>query len=257
MSDLSINAAWTPSYTAESTYLRTVAESPAPVPASPVVQTSAAPQTRVSEDFATQDDGRKNADQKLSSTRDVREYLVALKGSRLGAGRGEAAASQGPEPGEAATPDAENASGEPRALGPEEQEEVDRLKKRDAEVRAHEQAHLAAAGSYALGGAQYEFQSGPDGNRYAVGGHVNLDTSKAASPEQTVLKARQIIRAAMAPGDPSPQDYKVAAQANQMMLEAQRELTGAQPSLEAPAASAEGEKTTSGSETISPTSART
>jgi hypothetical protein len=38
-------------------------------------------------------------------------------------------------------------------LNEEEQEEVERLKGRDREVRAHEHAHLAAAGSYARGGS--------------------------------------------------------------------------------------------------------
>jgi len=43
-------------------------------------------------------------------------------------------------------------SGQPGELTDEEQEEVTRLKKRDAEVRAHENAHKAAAGQHARGG---------------------------------------------------------------------------------------------------------
>ena len=31
-------------------------------------------------------------------------------------------------------------------------------------------AHLSAAGAYAHGGASYEYELGPDGKRYAVGG---------------------------------------------------------------------------------------
>jgi|GEM_PF-1660456 len=109
-------------------------------------------------------------------------------------------------------------------LSDDEQREVDELKKRDAEVRAHEAAHLAAAGSLAQGKANFEFQTGPDGNRYAVGGHVDIDTSPAETPEATLAKARQIRRAALAPGDPSSADRAVAAKAAQMLAKARREL---------------------------------
>jgi len=44
------------------------------------------------------------------------------------------------------------------------------LKARDAEVRAHELKHLASAGQYASGGIVYDYQTGPDGRLYAVGG---------------------------------------------------------------------------------------
>jgi len=109
-------------------------------------------------------------------------------------------------------------------LTPEEEEQVAKLKQRDAEVRAHEQAHLAAAGSLATGGIQYQYQTGPDGKQYAIGGSVQLDTSKEKSPEATIQKAQQIRRAALAPADPSPQDVKVASQALQMEAEARREI---------------------------------
>jgi hypothetical protein len=108
-------------------------------------------------------------------------------------------------------------------LSEEEQKQIEELKRRDAEVRAHEAAHLAAAGSLAIGGAQYSYQTGPDGKQYAIGGQVNLDTSPASTPDATIAKAQQVQRAALAPSNPSPQDVKVAAQANQMMMEAQRD----------------------------------
>lgn len=119
----------------------------------------------------------------------------------------------------------QNASAGSTELTSEEEEQIRKLKARDLEVRQHEQAHLAAAGSFASGGAQYEYQTGPDGKQYAIGGHVNIDTSEGATPQATIAKAQQIQRAAMAPADPSPQDVKVAAQATQMMLAAQRELS--------------------------------
>ncbi|MCG8528211.1 MAG: hypothetical protein MI748_17655 [Opitutales bacterium] len=158
----------------------------------------------------------------LSSTVDVRQ--VTLQQGTRETPDAEATEKQGnseelPTLGERATDDLA-----PGELTEEEKAQVEKLKARDAEVRQHEQAHLAAAGSYALGGIQYEYQTGPDGKQYAIGGHVNLDTSKESTPEATLDKARQIQRAALAPADPSPQDIKVAAQASQMALEAQREI---------------------------------
>ena len=112
-----------------------------------------------------------------------------------------------------------------RELSEEEQEEVEELKKRDREVREHEQAHLAAAGQYARGGAQFEYQTGPDGRRYAVGGEVSVDTSKVPDdPQATIRKSQAIYRAAMAPAEPSSQDRRVAAKARQMQSQAQAEV---------------------------------
>jgi hypothetical protein len=110
-------------------------------------------------------------------------------------------------------------------LSPEEKQVLDELKARDREVRAHEQAHLAAAGPYAKGPPSYEFQTGPDGQPYAVGGEVRIDTSPVAgNPEATVVKAQTIKRAATAPRNPSAQDRQVAAQAAQLEAQARQEI---------------------------------
>lgn len=110
-------------------------------------------------------------------------------------------------------------------LTPKEEKEVRGLKQRDAEVRRHEQAHKAAAGSYAKGGPNYEYVTGPDGKRYAVGGEVQIDTSKVSDdPEATIKKAQTIRRAALAPQDPSSQDRSVAAEASRMESDARQEL---------------------------------
>lgn len=109
-------------------------------------------------------------------------------------------------------------------LTPEEKEQVKKLQERDAEVRAHEAAHKAAAGGLANGGPSYEYQRGPDGKNYAVGGHVNIDTSKGQTPEETIQRSDQIRAAALAPASPSGQDMKVAAEAGRMAMEARREL---------------------------------
>ncbi|MEE9343175.1 MAG: putative metalloprotease CJM1_0395 family protein [Gammaproteobacteria bacterium] len=110
------------------------------------------------------------------------------------------------------------------ALTEDEQKQVEELKLRDREVRTHEAAHKSAAGSLAKGGAQFSYQTGPDGHRYAVGGEVNIDTSKEQDPAATIRKAQQIRRAANAPAEPSSQDRAVAAQAAKMEAEARQEL---------------------------------
>jgi hypothetical protein len=103
--------------------------------------------------------------------------------------------------------------------------EVAELASQDREVRAHEQAHAAAAGAYLRGGPRYEYVTGPDGNRYAVSGEVSIDTSEiAGDPEATLRKAQVVQAAANAPAEPSSQDRAVAAQAAQMAAKATAEL---------------------------------
>lgn len=112
-----------------------------------------------------------------------------------------------------------------KVLTEEEQKQVEELKARDTEVRAHEQAHIAAGGSYVRGGARYDYQTGPDGKKYAVGGEVSIDTSAVeGDPQATINKAQVILKAALAPAEPSGQDKAVAAQARQMMASARKEL---------------------------------
>ena len=91
-------------------------------------------------------------------------------------------------------------------------------------VRAHEQAHLASAGGYAVSGASFQYQRGPDGRRYAVGGEVQIDTSDESDPEKTIQKMNVVRAAALAPANPSSQDRSIAAKATAGIVEAQREL---------------------------------
>ena len=101
---------------------------------------------------------------------------------------------------------------------------VSELKARDQVVRAHEAAHLAAGAGIVTRGASYTYQTGPDGQRYAIGGEVGISTSPGRTPEETLAKAEQIRAAALAPADPSGQDLRVAAQAAQMAAEARQQL---------------------------------
>ena len=107
-----------------------------------------------------------------------------------------------------------------------EQQQINALSARDREVRAHEQAHVAAGGQYA-GAAQYQFERGPNGVNYAVSGEVSISVGKEATPEETLQKAQIVRRAALAPAEPSPQDRRVAAQATRMESEARQEIAQA------------------------------
>ena len=103
------------------------------------------------------------------------------------------------------------------------------LKARDREVRNHENAHRAAGGDLVRGGS-YDYQQGPDGKRYAVGGDVQIDTSPVPDdPAATAEKMQRVIAAALAPAQPSSTDLAVAAQAtaerNRAQAEASREAS--------------------------------
>ena len=102
------------------------------------------------------------------------------------------------------------------------------LQKVDQSVKAHEMAHLAAAGGYAKGGASFSYQRGPDGQNYAIGGEVQVDTGKEATPEATIQKMQIVRQAALAPVDPSPQDQRVAAHATLQISESFNEMRLAQ-----------------------------
>ncbi len=112
---------------------------------------------------------------------------------------------------------------------PESKSEMDaqslrQMRETDRKVRAHEQAHLSAAGDSAKGGMRLETKVGPDGKQYAVSGEVSIQVSGGRTPQEALTKAQSARRAALAPADPSPQDLKVAQSAAQAELEARRKL---------------------------------
>jgi hypothetical protein len=128
-------------------------------------------------------------------------------------------------------PSAPSGQGAPKSgvpgdtLTPDQKAEVEELKKIDAKVKAHEQAHKMAGGQYVRGSAHYNYKTGPDGKRYAVGGDVSIDASPEKDPKKTIAKMETVIRAALAPADPSPQDRSVASKASQEESNARRELS--------------------------------
>ncbi|MBN1606129.1 MAG: hypothetical protein JW940_05825 [Polyangiaceae bacterium] len=113
---------------------------------------------------------------------------------------------------------------DPTELSRQEQLEVDNLKKRDREVRAHERAHEAVGGSY-TGSARYTYTLGPDGKRYAIAGEVPIDVSGVpGDPEATIRKMATVRRAARAPANPSGPDLQIAAQAAAIERRARAEM---------------------------------
>ncbi|MBZ5488756.1 hypothetical protein HW452_14610 [Halomonas aquamarina] len=123
--------------------------------------------------------------------------------------------------------DSKTAPGPTRAdgtpLAPEEVQLLEQLKQTDRAVRQHEMAHQIAGGAY-TGGASYEYETGPDGKRYAVAGEVPIDYGPVrGDPQATIEKMQTVIAAALAPADPSPKDLQIAAQARQYLLEAKLE----------------------------------
>ncbi len=112
-----------------------------------------------------------------------------------------------------------------QGLDEAELKQLTELKARDREVRAHEAAHQAVGGQYA-GSISYVYERGPDGAQYAVGGEVSISTSPVrGDPQATIDKMRVVRAAALAPAEPSSQDRAVAAEAMQLMLQAQAELS--------------------------------
>jgi hypothetical protein len=106
------------------------------------------------------------------------------------------------------------------------EQQLQLLIKTDQEVRAHEQAHIAASGGLATSGPNYIYVTGPDGKLYAVGGDVNIDVSPVSNnPDATIQKMETVISAALAPAQPSTQDYTVASQAQMAIIQAQEQKT--------------------------------
>ncbi len=104
----------------------------------------------------------------------------------------------------------------------QQQQKQDLINKNYNEIYAHEQAHKSAGGALA---GSIVIEKNADG--IPVGGHVNIKMPvlDPENPQKTIDEANIVINSAMAPGDPSPQDYKVAAKAREIKAKAQSMLT--------------------------------
>ena len=94
------------------------------------------------------------------------------------------------------------------------QQAIDR---RYNEIYRHELAHKNAAG--ALGGS-IVIEKDADG--VPIGGHVEIKMPvlNESNPDETIEHADVVIKSALAPSDPSEQDYRVAAKARAVKTQA-------------------------------------
>lgn len=92
------------------------------------------------------------------------------------------------------------------------------IRRRYDEIYAHELAHKNAGGSFA-GAIVIE----KDANGIPVGGHIpiSMPTLNPKNPDETINHANTVIRAALAPADPSSQDYNVASRARAIKAQAE------------------------------------
>jgi hypothetical protein len=93
----------------------------------------------------------------------------------------------------------------------------DLINKNYNHIYAHEMAHKTAGGSFA-GAITIERNS----EGIPIGGHVpiKMPVLDKKNPQKTIDHANTVINAALAPSDPSSQDYKVANQASQIKMQA-------------------------------------
>jgi len=133
--------------------------------------------------------------------------------------------------GSAAVGDAKKQQGDTTQAGesgesqdPAVQAQILELKATEEKVKAHEAAHKSAGGTM-TGPVSYSYTRGPDGKNYISGGEVPISVSSGKTPQETISRMQQVIRAALAPADPSPQDRAVAAQAVVQQEEARKQLS--------------------------------
>ncbi len=89
---------------------------------------------------------------------------------------------------------------------------LEKFKQSDAQVRTHEQIHASIG--HTTTPISYNYQQGPDGKMYAVGGNVRFDTSIPDDPKAAAFKLDQLHKAASGVSDASGADNTIASQTN-------------------------------------------
>lgn len=92
------------------------------------------------------------------------------------------------------------------------------IKKNYDEIYAHELAHKSAGGALA---SSIVIERNADGIPFAGHVDIKMPSLNPNNPQKTINDANTVIRSAMAPFDPSDQDYRVAAQAQSIKMQAQ------------------------------------
>lgn len=150
------------------------------------------------------------------ATSETQSDATAAAGSAASSSSAQPAVGRGAEANDGERDDAESSDAE--------RQEIAEMKRRDREVRTHEQAHKAAGGGH-TGSIRLSYQMGPDGKRYAVEGSVSIDVSPVAGdPAATLRKMEVVHRAANAPASPSGADRAVAAQAQRASQQARAQM---------------------------------
>ena len=86
----------------------------------------------------------------------------------------------------------------------------------------HELAHKIAGGSLA---GDIVIERNSEGIPFAGHVSIKMPTLNEKNPQQTINDANTVIRSAMAPSDPSEQDYKVADQARNIKAQAENAMS--------------------------------
>lgn len=139
-----------------------------------------------------------------------------------------------------------------KELNPQQEQEIAKLKLVDAEVRAHEQAHIAAATGLNVSAPSFGYETGPDGKKYAVNGEVSISFSGSNDPEENIANAEKLKAAALAPADPSSQDLSVARNADQLILKYKQEEMKLEQAKENPPETTESQAPTESQTTSEP-----
>lgn len=92
------------------------------------------------------------------------------------------------------------------------------IKKNYNDIYAHELAHKSAGGALA---GSIVIERNADGIPFAGHVDIKMPSLNPNNPQKTINDANTVIRSAMAPSDPSDQDYRVAAQAQSIKMQAQ------------------------------------
>ncbi len=188
--------------------------------------------------------GQGAASGEVSSASAARKQQDSVVGKQLGVQRSAASGGQefkaygpespqradappgGPPPPRPGSGDATTPVADKKQEDPQVQQQVAQLKSIEVKVKAHEAAHKAAGGAM-TGSISYTYTRGPDGKNYVTGGEVPITVSPGKTPQETISRMQQVIQAALAPADPSPQDRAVAGQATQQLQKAQQERSSA------------------------------
>lgn len=89
---------------------------------------------------------------------------------------------------------------------------LEKFKQTDAKIRSHEQVHASIG--HTTTPISYNYQQGPDGKMYVVGGSVRFDTSIPSDPKAAIFKLDQLQKAASSVAEPSGADNTITTQSN-------------------------------------------